>query len=467
MAESAQDCDTLHMTAMYLATAALLMLSVAGVRYQRPSVSLPVIVMVLAGAGWNLLRAVRGADDPEPSVTVAVNVAVVQICVVAFYVTCRRLVHGRIRARAWQWIVAAVIAAVSFVGMLPAVGITDGVRYYDSPVFVVHLTYTFALLGAGVLTLSQRQHDPSTHVHRYIVATEAVALLIVTTQVAVPALTSIAAAGLALLAVWTTGHGREWSQSASRAGRLVDSIGIFVFVVDRRGFLQDWNGPAASLLELCGTTATRGLDLSQALGVDGPFTDDQNVNLSIRGGMLRTAVTVHDVDPRSRHTDRVLMFRPVRTSFESSSFPVVSGALKGHDPATHTLGRKAALEQIQHAAAAGNLVVRIDIEAADRDRADELMFLMARRIESRSSEEGWSHLEWARLDTWVFVAELSDSPTATVPMQIEVDDLGVVAAVSSYQPRPGESPTDFVSRVSAAHRDGNGNGNGDVSAQGS
>lgn len=436
------------MTAAYLVTSALLVLSVLAVRHHRPSVSVPVVVLVLATAGWNVLRAMRGPDDTDPSVLVAANIVLVQVCAVAFYVACRRLVQGRWLVSPWLWIGAVWIAAVSFVGMVPAVGITDGDHYYDSPVYVVHLAYSFTLLGGGVLTLSTRQHDPSRHVRRVVVAAEVAAVLIITFQVLRPTLTPLAISGLAFVMVWTTGHIAAWSRSASRADRLMDSIGVFIFVIDRAGMLQDWNGPAASLLRLMGRTASHGMDLAQALSMPSHFSDGSTVSLHVQGAELRTALSVHAVDPLARAGDLVLMFRPVRSSLESSSFPTVSGVLKGHDPATQTLGRKAALETVRAAAVDGTPVIRVVVVPRGPRRADEAMFLIARRLEARAADRGFPDVEWARLDTWTFISPLIDESFEVLTVTVPVDDLGLDMEVSLHEPVPGESPTAFVRRVS-------------------
>lgn len=443
------------MTAAYLVTTAVLLLSVLAVRHHRPSVSVPVVIMVLAAAGWTFVRALRGPDDPEPSVVVAVNVVFVQICVVAFYVITRRLVHGRWNPSAWVWVAAVAFATASFVGMLPQVAITDGDLYYASPVYVVHLGYTFAFLGGGVLTISTRRNDPSPHVRRVVRAVEVAAVLVVTFQVLLPALTPLAVSAVAVVMVWTTGHVGAWSRSASRADRLLDSIGVFIFVVDRAGRLQDWNGPAASLLRLTGGTADQGLDLSAALSMQPAFIDGSTVTLPIQGGELRTSLTVHTVDPLSRASDLVLMFRPVRSSVESSSFPTVSGALKGHDPATQTLGRKAALEQLRAAAEVGRRMLRLDIVPRTPQRADEVMFLMARRMEARAAESGWPDVEWARLDTWTFVTPIIDPNFEGIPAHVEIEDMGLDMEISFFDPIPGESANDFVRRVSVDEYDRN------------
>src|SRR5690606_26192512 len=228
------------------------------------------------------------------------------------------------------------------------------------------------------------------HVRHVVLAIQCAAVLVLTFQALLPALTSVAVASVALVLVWTTNHVSAWSRSASRAGRLLDSIGVFIFVVDRAGMLQDWNGPAASLLRMTGHTAAHGLNLNSAFSMPVPFVDDSTVTLHIQGGELRTSVSVHAVDPLKRDSDRVLMLRPVRSSVESSSFPTVSGALKGHDPATQTLGRKAALEQLHTAAVEGKQVLHLEVIPRTSRRPDEAMFLMARRMEARAAEYGYS-----------------------------------------------------------------------------
>ncbi|MBA4607558.1 MULTISPECIES: hypothetical protein [Aeromicrobium] len=436
------------MTTAYLVTSAVLLLSVLAVRHHRPAVSVPVVILVLSVAAWNLLRALRGPDDLAPSLLVAVNVVVVQVSAVSFFVAARRLVHGRWVVAPWLWIAAAAIAALSFAGMVPALGITDGDRYYDSPVYAAHLIYAFGLLGAGVLTLSTRQHDPSRHVRRVVLAAEVAGLFVVSFQVLVPALTPLAIAAICLVLVWTTSHVGSWSRSASRADRLMNSIGVFIFVIDRAGRLQDWNGPAASLLRLMGRTASHGMDLTAALSMPPRFVDGATVTLFIQGGELRTALSVHSVDPLARDGDLVLMFRPVRSSVEGSSFPTVSGALKGHDPGTQTLGRKAALEVLRTVAAQGGTVIRLVVTPRDPHRTDEVMFLIARRMEARAAEAGFPDVEWARLDTWTFVTELLEHDFDAVPGNVPLDDLGVDMEVTFHTPLPGESSAAFIRRVS-------------------
>jgi len=453
MAVAREDCHNRAMTVAYLCVSALLVLAIATVRHQRPAISVPAVILLLSTAGWNLTRVLRGPDDSDPSTLAALSILSVEVSSVAFFVMCRRLVHGRWRVPAWMWIAMVWFTTLVFVGMLPAVGITTGGVYDESPVFVAHLAYSFGFLGGGILVLSVRQHDQSRHVRRFVAATEASALLLVTFQVVLPALTSLAAAVIALLAAWTTRHAGAWSRSASRADRLLDTIGVFIFVVDRKGVLQDWNGPAASLLELNGTQARRGLDLARTLRLP-PFIDGATVDVEIEHGTLRMALSVHEVDPLRLNSDQVLMFRPTRSSVESSSFPTVSGSLKGHDPATQTLGRKAALELLEQAVEAGTPILRfVALPRSDR-RPDDLMFLLARRLESRAHEEGWEdEYELARLDTWTFVGPLFE-PDRAVEGHARYDDLGIEIDLTVLRPGPHETLAEFTRRVSATDTGG-------------
>lgn len=436
------------MDAAYLATAALLVLAILGVRHTRPSVSIPVVVLLLGAAGWNAVRWYRGPGDDDPSLAVAINVALVQVCAAMLYLTSRRLVRGRWKVPVWLWVVFGLILVLTFVGMLPQVGITDGERYQTSPVFLIHLAYSFGLLGAAVMRLSARQHDRSDHVRQCVLAAEVFALFVLTTQATLPDVTPFAVAVISLLMIWPTRRISEWSRSASRASRLLDSIGVFIFVVDREGRLQEWNGNAASLLELMGVTPEHGLDLGAALKIAPPFVDAQDVPLSVKDGMMRVSVTVHEVSPLAKDSDLVLMFRPVRTSVETSRFPAVSGALSGHDPATQTLGRKAALDQVQRAAENGRRIVRIDVSPVSTRRADDVMFVIARRLEARATEEAWPIEPIARLDTWSFVTTVTDQHAGAVPMSVVVDDLGVEVSSTPFTVRADESPAEFARRVS-------------------
>lgn len=448
------------MTVAYVSVAALLVLSIAAVRHGRPAISVPAVIMVLATAGWNVARAFRGPEDHAPSVLAAISIVMVEIATISFFVLCRRLVHGRWRGPAWMWIAMVWWGTAMFLGMLPTMGIVSGeTDYRDSPVFLAHLVYSFGFLGTAVLTLNLRQHDQSRHVRRFVVSTEVTALLLVALQMVTPALTSIVAATMALLAVWTTAHPGAWSRSASRADRLLDSIGVFIFVIDREGLLRDWNGPAASLLELRGIRAKRGLRLANALGTEPTFVDGMTVSLEIEHGTLRTALSVHQVDPLARNSDEVLMFRPVRSSVESSSFPVVSGELLGHDPATQTLGRKAALDLLQKAADEGSAVLRLEITSRVDRRPDELMFLLARRIEARSEEEGHPDMVLARLDTWTFVGPML-APDRLVGTQARYEDLGIDVNLSVHRRGASESPAAFIRRVAEDLQDGTASAHG-------
>ncbi len=436
------------MSVIHLTATAVLVLSLVFIRWRRPQVALAVLFMVLGGAGWNLIRGIRPADDFEPGLLSAVNIFFVQVAVVAFYVTSRRLVHGRWRASWIWWAGVSLIAVIAGLSIMPQFGITSGETYHTSPAFVVHLVYCFAVLGLAGYNLTTRQSDPSHHVRTYIIGTEVSIVVLLALQMTLPTLAPLATVPIGLLSVWTTGHINEWSRSGARALRLIDSIGVFILVVDGNGKLLDWNGPAASLLELTGTVAEQELDVYQALGIKEPFADNSIVEVRVSGGMLRTTMTVHRLDPLSIDHDVVLMLRPLNSSVESSEFPRVSGALSGHDPATQTLCRRAALEEIRGAARDNAQVIRVDVRGAASSRADDVMFVVARRLESRVADRNWPELNWARLDTWTFVGVLAkDLPDRVLPMKVEVADLAVTLDIVGYEMRSGEAEADFVNRV--------------------
>ncbi|HPU13412.1 MAG TPA: hypothetical protein PLQ19_06440 [Aeromicrobium sp.] len=439
------------MSVVQLAAAAILAISVLFIRWRRPQLALTVMLMILAAIGWNLIRGFREPGDFSPGILTALNVMCVQAASVMFFATCRRLVHGRWRASFLWWAGVTVFAILCGLSMLPVFGITTGESYYTSWAFVVHLIYCFVLLGLGAFTLMTRQHDPSNHVRRYIAGTEICLVVLLALQMTLPDLAPLAKVPLGLLAVWTTGHVPEWSRSSARADRLVDSIGVFILVVDSDGLLLDWNGPAASLLALSGITAEQGLDIHKTLGVKPPFNDNSIVELTASGGLLRTTMTVHRVDPTSLDHDLVLMLRPLNSSMESSSFPPVSGVLAGYDPATQTLCRRTAMEEIRTAADNNSQIIRVDVRSAASDRADDLMFVVARRLEARAADLGWPDMQWARLDTWTFIGVLTnDHSVAVMPPQVEVTDLGVSLRISAIVPTAEEPCSSFVQRVLAA-----------------
>lgn len=438
------------MVTAYLIAAAVLVASLAMIRFRRPSVAVPVLAMVLAAIAWLVLRSLRDPGN-EPSTVLALNIAAVQLCAALFYLTCRRLVDGRWRVPPAAWFVAAVMLVGCTVAMWPPVGITEARDYTRSPIYIVHLAYCFGLLVAAVVLLNRRQHDPSRHVREFVRGAQASAIALLTLQVTLPTVAPFATVPIGLFSVWATRQVREWSRTASRADRLLDSLGVFIFVVDGHGRLLEWNGPAASLMTMKGTPAERGLDIAAELELTRPFVDGTTVVLPMEHGILRTTMSVHRVDPLAREHEVVLMLRPVQTTFERSSFPAVSGNLEGYDPSTQTLNRRAALDLVRSAGASGQRIVRIDV-TGDPARADDVMFLVARRIDARATSMGWTGLRWARLDTWVLITRVEDEMRVdSLPFSSRLDDLGVTLSVSIHDPRPDESTEAFVTRVTRAH----------------
>ena len=141
------------------------------------------------------------------------------------------------------------------------------------------------------------------------------------------------------------------------------------------------------------------------------------------------------------------MFRPTRSSVDSSSFPTVSGSLRGHDPATQTLGRKAALDLLEEAVRDEVPIQRFMATAATNRRPDDIMFLLARRLESRVTEVGWDgDFDLARLDTWTFICPLSD-PELAQEGTWHYEDLALELTITVMRPRRHESVAEFARRV--------------------
>lgn len=439
------------MRAAYLAAAVLAAASTLGVRFRRPGLAALTLGLAAAVCAWNLWRFLVDLDDTVPGLANAILLVLAEIAGLLVFLIAARLVLPRWRMP--SYLIAALVGFPVVVLVLASAGVGLAPDNFRSGVlYAVHLAYGFANLVACVSLFTQRQNDPSRHVRVAVrlVQVDAVVILILVSTV--PVVTSIVSVPFVLIAVWISRNANEWDRSATPADRLLDTIGVFVFVSNDEGELVDWNGPGAALLRLRGHDAERGLHLADALGL-ASLRDRRIADLEIAGGTLRTELTVHPVDPLARDRDYVLMFRPTGSSLTSSPFPTVSGELEGHDPSTQTLGRRAAADHVRAAAVDGDRVLRVDVHGRRNTRPDDLMFLVARRLEARSSELGWPDLEWARLNARAFVAVVRDNPPdAAIPMRVDVDDLGISISVTPFEPRGQEDPDAFLGRVTANPR---------------
>lgn len=409
-----------------------------------------IVALCLATGTWSLAATGIGG---EPGAVGAVSVASASAAAAAALVVARRLVHGAWRIPPLLFVVFLVEPLLIALTRLTRFAEAPTAEFRASPEFAFHSLYCFGLLAAVLLTLNARQRDPEQRVRIFVVASQAVVISIIASEVAMTPATEILAVVGAVFVVWVARHPEDWAGSASRADRLLNSIGIFLFVFEN-GILRDWNGPGAQLAQLVtGRKVSRGMTARDLLGRDVPFDDHTMLNLSLQSGTMRTVATIHAVDPTARAENRewVVMLRPVRSSVGTSSFEGVSGSLEGYDPATQTFGRRATLSQLRSAASADrSSVVRVDVTPLDRDaRQDEIMFVVARRLEAIVPDSSWG-----RLGPWAFAAILPSTIALRAKRTIDHESemaLGLRAAVTStvLTPTVGESDDAFLHRVDA------------------
>src|SRR5690606_34634354 len=96
----------------------------------------------------------------------------------------------------------------------------------------------------------------------------------------------------------------------------------------------------------------------------------------------------------------------------------------------------------------GRRVLRVDVVSATARRADDVMFILARRMEALGEEESWPILPWARLDTWSYVTTELDPHTGAIPMSVRVDDVDLEITCTPFSGRQEEAAAEFTRRVS-------------------
>lgn len=415
----------------------------------------PIAILCLAAALWSAGAAWNYAEPgPNASANACILAAAASAAAAAF-VAAQRLVSGR-------WSIPTLVTIVFFIEPIVIVFVRlvvfpdlTSAEFRRTVPFIVHAAYCFALLLSVILTLNIRQRHPQRRVRIFVLMSQVLVIAIIAMEVSASEQTQFVLVLAALFAVWVARHPEDWSTSRARADSLLNDIGVFLFVFDHLGRLKDWNGPADRLIELITGQRPQGeLTAAEILGRPLPFEDGEPIDLNLVGGRMRTSAHIHRVDPTSRtgRSDWVVMLRPVRSSVSTSSFPSISGALAGHDPATQTLNQRETIELLRAATTSRHAAVRVDVLPADAQaREDETMFVVARRLEMM-----FPSVRWGRLADWAFVAVFR--PAQAQQAKLLIDDeaqtaLGLDASVATTicVPTPGEDAERFVRRVQLLH----------------
>jgi hypothetical protein len=438
-----------------LAAAALALVAAFLLPGRASTAARPIAILCIAAALWSVGAAWNYAEPGSNSSANACILAAAASAAAAAFVAAQRLVSGR-------WSIPTLVTIVFFVEPLVIVFLRlvvypdlSSAEFRRTTPFIVHAAYCFALLLSVILTLNVRQRHPQRRVQIFVLTSQVLVIAIIAMEVSASEQTHFVVVLAALFAVWAARHPDDWSNSRARADSLLNSIGVFLFVFDHLGRLKDWNGVADPLIEMItGQRPQRELTAAQILGRPLPFEDGQPIDLNLRGGRMRTSAHIHKVDPTSRtgRSDWVVMLRPVRSSVSQSSFPSISGALAGHDPATQTLNQRETLDLLRAATTSGHAAVRVDVLPADAQaREDETMFVVARRLEMM-----FPSVRWGRLSAWVFVAMFK--PDEADQAKLLIDDeaqtaLGLDASVATTicVPTRGEDSDRFVLRVQLLH----------------
>lgn len=398
-----------------------------------------------AGAAWSIA---------QPSSTAAPNALILasaSVSAAAAFVAARRLVEGR-----WPvppalmvlFVVEPIAIALVRVGSYSD---ATSAQFRTTVPFTLHAIYSFALMVGLIWTLNARQRDSERRVRTFVLVTQVIVITIIALEVSANESAQFVVLLAVLLATRIARHPQDWTTSAARGDRLLDSIGVFLFVFNQRGELEDWNGNASQLIELMlRRRPDRTMTDQQILGRSVPFRDGQPIPLELHGGRIMTTAQVHEVDSQLRVTHRtwVVMLRPVTSSVDKESFPQISRSLAGYDPVTQTLGRRATLDLLRDIAERNTAVVRVDVTPTNpQTRDDEVMFVVARRLEST-----YPDIVWGRLATWTLVAEFNlqqaDATAYAIERELETS-AGLSATVTTYvcPVLPDEEADAFVHRV--------------------
>jgi len=417
----------------------------------RSVAAVPIITLCLGAALWAGAAAWIGTHPGTNPVANAGILAAAAISAASALVAAHRLVRGR-----WQiprlltavFIIEPAVIALVRVFVYPEL---PSAEFRTTWPFILHAAYCFGLLLGVILTLNARQRDPERRVRIFVLISQVLVIAIIALEVAANEQSHLVVVLASLFAAWVARHPDDWATSTARADSLLNSIGVFLFVFDREGLLEDWNGPAGQLIELItDNRPSHGMTAQEIIGRTLPFEDGLQINLQMRGGRMSTSAHIHTVDPASRAERRswVVMLRPIRSTVDRASFPSVSGELAGHDPATQTLGRRAIIENLRTAVGTHGAVVRVDVIPSQSDaREDEVMFVVARRLELMFPDAVWGR--WAR---WTFVAVFAPDDAWPAKRTIDIETqtaLGLAASVTTTvcAAVEDEDPDRFLQRV--------------------
>ncbi|HPU13581.1 MAG TPA: PAS domain-containing protein [Aeromicrobium sp.] len=442
------------MVEVHAAAAAIALIAMLFVPVRKHPPARSIAGFCFSAAVWSAAAAVAEANPGVNSASTTANtvmLAAASACAACALVSARRLVSGHWRVPLPLLIVmVSEPIAISLVRSQVLAELTSA-QFRQTWWFIAHAAYCFALLVAVSLTVNVRQRDPSRRVRTFVFASQVLVISVIALEFSGSEMANLVVVVGAVFTVWIGRHPEDWATSSARGDSLLNSIGVFLFVFDHDGKLQDWNGNANRLLELItGDRPSRGMPAESILGRALPFADGQPIDLAMEGGKIRTSAHIHKVDPLSRTENQswVVMLRPVRSSVDRESFPAVSGELDGHDPSTQTLGRKATIKLLKDAVPVGNVAVRIDISPTSAEaREDEVMFVIARRLKSLFPDT-----QWGRLSTWVFVGVFEPAAAVRAKQVIDLEasaaiGLAVTAESTVCTPRASEPAEAFARRV--------------------
>lgn len=419
----------------------------------RIKLRLPTAWVCFGIAVWTAGGSFQTAAGPPNYPSLALLFLGVAMTAGAAYVLMRKLLENDVATPLPHLILICLFPIGIAAATLLEFGIPELTQWRTSPTYIVQAIYIYAHFGAMFLVMTKRQRDPSLRIRAALVTTEVLVLIAVVVETIAPHNTHYAAVPLAFLAAWAARWPASWWQAPVDADELLESIGVFLFVVDDQGRLRKWNSTAAKLVTAISprTTLQRGLYVEKVLGVDLPSSDGAIVEFTLGGGVLRTECTSHEVPmgPHETGRERVLMLRPLKSRVTSSSLTTPSGELAGYDPVTQTLSRRSILDKLE----ASDVGIRLDFRPTIRSvLVDEVMFVVARRLES-----AFGAIEWGRLDAWSFAAaapsvedadHLADALLSIDGQPIDYG-LAVFSKAHVFVRMPHESGDDFAMRVSA------------------
>ncbi len=417
----------------------------------RVKLRLPTAFVCFGMSMWVVGGSFLSAEGPESYATLAILLLGVSTTAGSSYVLMRKLLENDVPTPLPHLIVIVLFPILIAIATLFGIGIPVLENWRTSPTYIFQVIFIYGHFSAMFLVATKRQRDPSRRIRTALFVTEIVVLAAVVIETIAPHYTHFAAAPLGFLAAWAARWPAAWWQAPVDADELLESIGVFLFVVDDQGRLRKWNATAANLVEAIAprTALQRGLYVEKLLGVTLPTHDGTILEFTLGGGVLRTECQTHEIPmgPGQSTIERVLMLRPLKSRLTSTSLTTPSGELAGYDPETQTLSRRSILDKLE----AANVAVRLEIQPNIKSvLVDEVMFVIARRLES-----AFEYVEWGRLDSWTFAAaapspedadHLADALSSIEGQPIDYG-LAVTSKVSIELRFPQENGDSFALRV--------------------